>query len=57
MVTTTIHFKSPGIIIIIPYFYSCPNTYNKILPQATGWFVSHGGFNSVTESLGSGVPL
>jgi len=24
---------------------------------ATGWFVSHGGFNGVTESLGSGVPL
>ena len=29
----------------------------KILLQATGWFVSHGGFNGVTESLGSGVPL
>jgi len=24
---------------------------------ATGWFVSHGGFNSVTESLASGIPL
>jgi len=24
---------------------------------ATGWFVSHSGFNGVTESLGSGVPL
>jgi len=24
---------------------------------ATGWFVTHGGFNSVTESLGSGIPL
>ena len=33
------------------------NAYNKILLQATGWFVSHGGFNGVTESLGSGVPL
>ncbi|KAF8797535.1 UDP-Glycosyltransferase/glycogen phosphorylase [Phlegmacium glaucopus] len=24
---------------------------------ATGWFVTHGGFNSITESLGSGIPL
>jgi len=24
---------------------------------ATGWFVTHGGFNSVTESLASGIPL
>jgi len=24
---------------------------------ATGWFVTHGGFNSVIESLGSGIPL
>lgn len=24
---------------------------------ATGWFVTHGGFNSVTETLGSGIPL
>jgi len=24
---------------------------------ATGWFITHGGFNSVTESLGSGIPL
>jgi len=24
---------------------------------ATGWFITHGGFNSVTESLASGIPL
>jgi len=24
---------------------------------ATGWFVTHAGFNSVNESLGSGIPL
>jgi len=24
---------------------------------ATGWFVTHGGFNGITESLGSGIPL
>jgi len=54
MVTTAIHFKSLGIISI--FLLSC-NIYNKTSLQATGWFVSHGGFNGVTESLGSGVPL
>jgi hypothetical protein len=44
--------------VLYPYFYlTWLNTYNKILLQATGWFVSHGGFNSVTESLRSGIPL
>ena len=44
--------------VLYPYSYlSWLNTYNKILLQATGWFVAHGGFNGVTESLGSGVPL
>ena len=54
MVTTAIYFKSPGIISI--FYFSC-QWLNKILLQATGWFVSHGGLNGVTESLGSGVPL
>ena len=58
MVTTTIHFKSPGIIsLFLPYLSWLTYLTNKILLQATGWFISHSGFNSVTESLGSGVPL
>ena len=59
IVTSAIHFKLPGIYIYyIPYFYlSRLNTNNNIFLQATGWFVSHGGFNGVTESLGSGIPL
>jgi hypothetical protein len=46
-------------VLYLYFYYSCQwlNTYNKILLQATGWFVSHGGLNGVTESLGSGVPL
>jgi hypothetical protein len=44
--------------VLDPYLsFSWLNTQNKILPQATGWFVTHGGFNSVIESLGSGIPL
>ena len=44
--------------VLYPYFYLLRlNSYNKILLQATGWFIAHGGFNGVTESLGSGVPL
>ena len=44
--------------VLYPYFYlSWFYTYNKTILQATGWFVTHGGFNGVTESLGSGVPL
>jgi hypothetical protein len=47
--------------VLYYYFFkylSWLNTYNKILLlQATGWFITHGGFNGVTESLGSGVPL
>ena len=54
MVTAAIHFKSPGIISPI---FTRLNTYNKTLLQATGWFVSHGGFNGVIESLGSGISL
>jgi hypothetical protein len=44
--------------VLYPYFYlPWLNTYTKIFLQATGWFIAHGGFNGVTESLGSGVPL
>ena len=48
-------------VLLYPYFsiFPCPGlilTIKKFL-QATGWFVSHCGFNSITESLGSGIPL
>jgi hypothetical protein len=56
MVATAIHFKSPGIISLVLLVLT-QYLYNKILLQATGWFITHGGFNGVTESLGSGVPL
>ena len=45
-------------VLLLPFFYlSWLNTYNNTPLQATGWFIAHGGFNGVTESLGSGVPL
>ncbi|KAF9557517.1 UDP-Glycosyltransferase/glycogen phosphorylase [Agrocybe pediades] len=34
----------------------CPQQYVLAHP-ATGWFLSHCGHNSVTESLGSGIPI
>jgi hypothetical protein len=46
--------------VLYPYFFLTCLVHilnDKILLQATGWFISHSGFNSVTESLGSGVPL
>ena len=56
MVPAAIHFKSPG--ITFPTAYTGPGLdAQKILQQATGWFITHGGFNSVTESLASGIPL
>ena len=57
MVAPAIHIKSPGMTSLF-FYLSWLNIYNKnLLLQATGWFVAHGGFNGVTESLGSGVPL
>jgi hypothetical protein len=44
-------------VLYLYFYFSWFNTYNEILLQATGWFIAHGGFNGVTESLGSGVPL
>ena len=53
MVPTAIYLKSPGITSQMLFFQAqCLE-----IPQATGWFLSHGGFNSVTESLASGIPL
>ena len=54
MVATAIYFKPPSIICL---FLLVLARYLQILLQATGWFVSHGGFNGVTESLWSGIPL
>jgi hypothetical protein len=48
---------SHPVLYLCFYYYYWLNTYNEILLQATGWFVSHGGLNGVTESLGSGVSL
>jgi hypothetical protein len=47
----------PVIIILFYFTLSSILIKIKIIPQATGWFVTHGGFNSITESLGSGIPL
>ena len=44
-------------LVLYPYYLTCPGSTIKFFSQATGWFVTHGGFNGVTESLGSGVPL
>jgi UDP:flavonoid glycosyltransferase YjiC (YdhE family) len=54
MVTTAIYLKSPG-----TYIPNCllVRAHPLEISQATGWFVTHGGFNSVTESLASGIPL
>ena len=43
--------------VIIILFFTCPGYNNKIFRQATGWSLTHGGFNTITESLGSGIPL
>ena len=53
MVTTAINLKPPGILSLL---FNTVSTI-KFFSQATGYFVTHGGFNGVTESLGSGVPL
>ena len=57
MVTTAIHFKSPGIISVLFLLVLAHLFTNKNFLQATGWFFAHGGFNGVNESLGCGVPL
>lgn len=34
-----------------------PRVHKTITKQATGWFLSHGGFNSTLEAINAGVPL
>ena len=38
-------------------FYTWHALSDPSLPQATGWFVTHGGHNGVTEAISAGVPL
>jgi len=45
--------QSSGLGVITKW---CPQQFILNHP-ATGWFITHGGFNSVTESLASGIPL
>ena len=53
------HSNSFYIIRYYILIFTCPGSIltKKKLLQATRWFIAHGGFNGVTEPLGSGVPL
>jgi len=55
MVSAAVHLKSPR-SSARRSFVSC-HALKINLPQATGWFLTHGGHGGIMESLSSGVPL